>query len=91
MVFRGLQRRGGLLFSADLVTRGRKSFGRTAATITNSPDETSPRAVQGTRVHHPIVGVRYNARGQRESLALGNGTLTQYEYSPTTFALRQIL
>jgi RHS repeat-associated protein len=38
----------------------------------------------------PIQEIRYNVRGQKEFLALGNGTLTQYEYDPQTFRVRQI-
>jgi RHS repeat-associated protein len=39
---------------------------------------------------HAIKDIRYNAKGQKELLALGNGTVTQYEYDPATFRLRQI-
>ena len=37
-----------------------------------------------------IKEMRYNAKGQKEHLELGNGTLTQYEYDPLTFRLRQL-
>ena len=37
-----------------------------------------------------IQEIRYNEKGQKEYLALGNGTLTQYEYQPETFRLKQI-
>jgi RHS repeat-associated protein len=37
-----------------------------------------------------ILGLRYNAKGQKERLELGNGTITQFEYDPLTFRLRQI-
>ncbi len=37
-----------------------------------------------------IQEIRRDAKGQRTFLALGNGTLTQYEYDPLTFRVRQI-
>jgi RHS repeat-associated protein len=37
-----------------------------------------------------IEEIRYNVKGQKEYLALGNGTLTQYEYDPQTFRVKQI-
>ena len=38
-----------------------------------------------------IQEIRYNVKGQKEYLKLGNGTLTQYDYDSTTFRLKQIL
>ena len=37
-----------------------------------------------------IKAIHYNAKGQKEFLELGNNTLTQYEYDPKTFRLKQI-
>ena len=37
-----------------------------------------------------ISDIRYDAKGQKVHLALGNGTLTQYEYDPRTFRVVQI-
>jgi RHS repeat-associated protein len=37
-----------------------------------------------------IQGLRYNAKGQKEWLKLGNDTTTQYDYDPLSFRLRQI-
>jgi RHS repeat-associated protein len=37
-----------------------------------------------------VQTVLYNEKGQKISLALGSGTLTQYEYDPQTNRLRQI-
>lgn len=37
-----------------------------------------------------IREIRYNAKGQKTYLALGNGTLTQYDYDPKTFRLKQL-
>ncbi len=37
-----------------------------------------------------IEDVRYNAKGQKEALKLGNGTMTRYAYDPATYRLRQV-
>src|SRR5262249_39789533 len=37
-----------------------------------------------------ISGISYNARGQRLSLGLGNGTTTRYSYDPATFRLTRV-
>lgn len=37
-----------------------------------------------------IQSIAYNAKGQKTAMALGNGTLTQYDYDPATFRVRQI-
>ncbi|MEX8518449.1 MAG: SpvB/TcaC N-terminal domain-containing protein [Leptothrix sp. (in: b-proteobacteria)] len=34
-----------------------------------------------------ITGITYNAKGQKETLELGNGTTTTYEYDPQTYRL----
>jgi len=36
---------------------------------------------------HAVTGIEYNARGQRTSLAFGNGTRSAYGYDPQTFRL----
>jgi RHS repeat-associated protein len=38
-----------------------------------------------------IQEIRYNVKGQKELVKLGNGTTTTYEYDPTTFRLMRIL
>ncbi len=44
--------------------------------------------VRGAATSTPaVVGISYNARGQRESIEYGNGTSTTYEYDPNTFRL----
>jgi RHS repeat-associated protein len=40
-----------------------------------------------TQRQDAIKGITYDAKGQKLSLALGNGTLTRYEYDPDTFRL----
>ncbi len=37
-----------------------------------------------------IAEIRYNVKGQREFLKLGNGVITRYEYDENTFRLRQL-
>ena len=37
-----------------------------------------------------IQNVTWNAKGQKTSLALGNGTTTRYTYDPETFRLRHL-
>lgn len=43
----------------------------------------------GSRTH-AIVGLTYNAKGQRESIAYGNNTDTTYEYDQKTFRLAHL-
>ncbi len=45
--------------------------------------------LRGT-VTNAIEDIRYNAKGQKEYLKAGNGTVTQYDYDETTFRLRQM-
>ena len=37
-----------------------------------------------------IAEIRYNVKGQREFLKLGNGAITRYDYDEKTFRLRQL-
>ncbi|MDM0116730.1 SpvB/TcaC N-terminal domain-containing protein [Variovorax sp. J22R133] len=66
----------GALFSEDLVVRATKTA--------NGYDPASGKRTTA------IAAIHYNAKGQKTDLALGNGTLTQYEYDTDTFRLRQI-
>src|SRR5205085_560209 len=43
-----------------------------------------------TKTITAIENIYYNIKGQKEFLKLGNGTLTQHDYDPLTFRLRQI-
>lgn len=67
----------GALKSEGLVVRARK----TATGYTE--DGQSQRST-------PIREVTYNAKGQREKIKYGNGTVTRYEYDPETFRLVQL-
>ena len=40
---------------------------------------------------HAVTGIDYNARGQRTSISLGNGTVTSYTYDPQTFRLASVV
>ena len=42
------------------------------------------------RSQQAIQEIRYNAKGQKELLKLGNGTITRYDYDEKTFRLRQL-
>jgi len=43
-----------------------------------------------TADRHAVTSVNYNARGQRLTIAMGNGTITAYAYDSATFRLTQI-
>ncbi|SPP65518.1 SpvB/TcaC N-terminal domain-containing protein [Nitrospira lenta] len=51
--------------------------------------ESETLALRGATTN-AIKAIRYNVKGQKEYLELGNGTLTQYDYDETTFRLKQI-
>ena len=38
-----------------------------------------------------VIGVAYDARGQREAIAYGNGVVTNYTYDPETFRLTTLV
>ena len=44
----------------------------------------------GSKRNEAIVDIRYNAKGQKELLKLGNGTTTKYAYDLKTFRLTNI-
>ncbi len=67
----------GVLVSEALTTRLVKS----AAGIVNGPSTATTVAIQQ---------IRYNEKGQKTLLELGNGTLTQYEYDLETFRVLQV-
>jgi RHS repeat-associated protein len=43
-----------------------------------------------TASRHAVTSTTYNARGQRQSIAFGNGTSTIYDYDPQTFRLAHL-
>jgi RHS repeat-associated protein len=59
------------------------------ATVRLAADGTVGFTPSPTPAHNPaaIRAIRYNARGQRERLELGNGTVTTSAYDPLTFRL----
>jgi RHS repeat-associated protein len=56
------------------------------ATKTAAGFTIGPGTVQTTAIGE----IRYNVKGQKEYVSLGNGTLTQYDYDPQTFRATQI-
>jgi RHS repeat-associated protein len=69
---------GGVLTSENLlIGTARTPNGPTGGVNAGGPDA--------------IREIRYNVRGQKELLRLGNGTTTTYEYDPFTFRLTRIL
>jgi RHS repeat-associated protein len=81
-VYEPLYNERGLLASEQLVVGAR----RNASTTGRRFDEVAPIAER----NDVILGITYNAQGQRLSLALGSGTTTLYDYDPKTFRLRQL-
>jgi RHS repeat-associated protein len=67
----------GLLMSQQLFVRAQKTAG-------------SYNVVSETTTTNAISDVEYDVKGRRASVSFGNGTLTQYDYDPQTFRLRQI-
>lgn len=59
------------------------------ATLQVAPDGTVSFAPSATPAHNPQVirTIRYNTKGQKERLELGNSTVTTSTYDPTTFRL----
>ena len=70
----------GALLAESLYVRASKSivYGVTQA-------DTSQATTQ-----QAIVGMSYDAKGQRQRMELGNGTVTSYTYDPKTFRLTSI-
>ena len=59
--------------------------------LTVRATKTAAGADTGTAVENDAIReLRYNEKGQKTYLGLGNGTLTQYEYAPETFRLIHI-
>jgi RHS repeat-associated protein len=73
----------GLLQSEQLHLRATLQVGANdALTINTSP--------VSSHNHEAISAIRYNAKGQKELLELGNGTVTTYSYDPDTFRLTNL-
>jgi RHS repeat-associated protein len=70
----------GVLKSEELIV------GATKANTTTGP---TPGYSGGT-TSNAIADIRYNVKGQREYLKLGNGVVTRYGYDEKTFRLRQL-
>jgi RHS repeat-associated protein len=72
-----------LLASEDLLIRATKTDGGYREGPRPEPERPSQRS-------HPILAITYDAKGQKQSIAYGNGTVTRYDYDPLTFRLRQL-
>lgn len=46
--------------------------------------------VTGSKKSNPVLKITYDAKGQRQSIRHGNGTLTRYFYDPSTYRLKQL-
>jgi RHS repeat-associated protein len=66
----------GLLVSEDLVIGATK--------------DNSVEGYSGGKTQAAIVDIHYDAKGQREYLKLGNGTISRYFYDPSTYRLTQL-
>jgi RHS repeat-associated protein len=64
----------GLLASEDLFIRAVKK----------------PEGYEGGQRTSAIRSIAYDAKGQKERIDYGNGTITRYDYDPETFRLRQL-
>ncbi len=70
------------------------SDGRTPAVYTPKYNEravlvSETLSVQG-EVQEAIQHIKYDAKGQRQRIEYGNGTITRYDYDPQTFRLQQL-
>lgn len=57
----------------------------------NQNTEPANLLVSPTATLHAVTDIDYNAKGQRELIAYGNGTVTTYVYDPLTFRLVHLL
>jgi RHS repeat-associated protein len=73
----------GALESETLHVRARKQPGA-GGRASFQPDADARRNVQA------IAGATWNAKGQKLTLSLGNGTTTRYDYDPESFRLRHL-
>ena len=58
--------------------------------IVGANKDSSPEGYRGGTENHAIREIRYDAKGQRQYLKLGNETITHYDYDPETFRLKQL-
>ncbi|MDP1678679.1 MAG: SpvB/TcaC N-terminal domain-containing protein [Candidatus Nitrotoga sp.] len=67
----------GVLASETLILHAAK----TATGYTKGPQAQTTVAIQG---------IEYDAKGQKQRIQYGNGTITRYQYDPETFRLQQL-
>lgn len=81
----------GQLFSEDLITRAKKVIRADGRDDYDEVADTPPpNPMQGTRTTTAIQAIRYNVKGQKTFLQLGNGTITRYTYDEKTFRLTHL-
>jgi RHS repeat-associated protein len=73
----------GLLASEVLIVRASK-------TDSGYDKVQSSAGVIGSQIKPAIQEIRYNAKGQKELVETGNGTISRYDYNPQTFRLCQL-
>jgi len=81
-VYEPLYNERGLLISEDLVVGAKRNSAASGKRYDEVPGV--------TRRNEAIKEIHYDAKGQRQYLKLGSGTVTQYDYDPLTFRLRQL-
>lgn len=58
--------------------------------IVGATKNNSVQGYAGGTIQHAIVDIRYDTKGQREYLKLGNGIITRYFYDSLTYKLKQL-
>ncbi len=58
--------------------------------VVGANKDNTPQGFNGGTITSPIEGIAYDAKGQRQYLKLGKGTITHYDYDKETFRLRQL-
>lgn len=58
--------------------------------VVGANKDNSPEGFNGGTTTRAIADIAYDAKGQRQYLKLGKGTITHYDYDKETFRLRQL-
>src|SRR5205823_1964731 len=73
------------------VTAPDRSIYRPTFNEANLLDKVDVNLRGATAITHFVTNIDYNAKGQRELIAYGNGAQTAYEYDSLTFRLTRLL
>jgi RHS repeat-associated protein len=71
-------------------TFGERGVLKSERLIVGANKTNSPVGFSNGTNNQAIEDIRYDAKGQRQYLKLGNGAITHYDYDPETFRLRQL-